>query len=224
MYPGFGDVIESIIESKKTKVVIVTGRTIRDLTSLLEFKKPPEIWGSHGWERRSEDGSYYLWPADKKHLEGLAKAKSMIDNGFLDRYCEKKPRSLALHWRGISADETLSIKRITDGSLRELAEIHDLELRDFNGGAELRVPGRNKGDVVEALISESSTDTFFAYLGDDSTDEDAFRAIKGRGVGILVSETERPTCAEYLISSPGDLLKFIQNWGKSVEGGLLSVD
>lgn len=222
MYPGFGEVIESISESKKTKVVMVTGRTIKELTSLLKLRELPEIWGSHGWERRGEDGSYYLWPADNNHLEGLAEAKSMIDNRSLGRHSEEKPRSIALHWRGLSDNEALLVRQFSDDSLRDLASNYGLDSRDFDGGVELRVPGRNKGDVVKALISESPEDSFFAYLGDDSTDEDAFLAIKGHGAGILVSESEKPSSAEYLVRPPGDLLEFLRNWQKALKGGSLS--
>ena len=34
-----------------TRVVIVSGRALADLLPLLSFKRRPEIWGAHGWQR-----------------------------------------------------------------------------------------------------------------------------------------------------------------------------
>ncbi len=35
------------------------------------------------------------------------------------------------------------------------------------------------------------------YLGDDTSDEDAFRAVAGRGLGVLVAEEPRPSAAAF---------------------------
>jgi trehalose 6-phosphate phosphatase len=47
------------------------------------------------------------------------------------------------------------------------------------------------------------------YIGDDSTDEDAFRAIEQRGVGILVSEQSRPTAARYSLKNSDEVERFL---------------
>jgi len=44
------------------------------------------------------------------------------------------------------------------------------------------------------------------------TDEDAFRAIRGKGVGILVREALRPTAADLWIRPPEELLTFLAGW------------
>ena len=51
-----------------------------------------------------------------------------------------------------------------------------------------------------------------AYLGDDLTDEDAFKAIKGKGIGVLVREEPRKTAADIWIKPPDELLSFLSNW------------
>jgi trehalose-6-phosphatase len=48
------------------------------------------------------------------------------------------------------------------------------------------------------------------YIGDDSTDEDAFRALKERGVGILVSEQPQPTAAIYSLKNPAEVEGFLR--------------
>ena len=48
------------------------------------------------------------------------------------------------------------------------------------------------------------------YVGDDLTDEDAFRALRQRGVSIVVSELPRPTAARYALRSPGEVERFLR--------------
>ena len=55
--------------------------------------------------------------------------------------------------------------------------------------------------ILEALGLDDDEDVIPFYIGDDITDEDAFRAIADlrRGVSVLVSEhpQSRPTMAQY---------------------------
>ena len=48
------------------------------------------------------------------------------------------------------------------------------------------------------------------YLGDDRTDEDAFRALEKRGVGILVSEQSQATAAAYWLNDPQEVERFLR--------------
>jgi trehalose-phosphatase len=48
------------------------------------------------------------------------------------------------------------------------------------------------------------------YVGDDRTDEDAFRALGQCGVGILVSEQPRPTAARYSLKDPAEVERFLR--------------
>jgi trehalose-phosphatase len=48
------------------------------------------------------------------------------------------------------------------------------------------------------------------YIGDDTTDEDAFRAIEQRGIGILVSDQSQPTAASYSLRDPAEVERFLR--------------
>jgi len=48
------------------------------------------------------------------------------------------------------------------------------------------------------------------YIGDDRTDEDAFRALEKSGVGILVSEQPRSTAARYALKNPAEVERFLR--------------
>lgn len=51
------------------------------------------------------------------------------------------------------------------------------------------------------------------YVGDDTTDEDAFKAIKGRGVSICVGGNPE---ADYYLKSQGEVKKFLE-WIRTVK-------
>jgi trehalose-6-phosphatase len=87
-----------------------------------------------------------------------------------------------------------------------------LHLLPFDGGLELRVPGKNKGDVVSVILAEAGENVAAAFLGDDQTDENAFRAIKGRGLSVLVRLEPRPTMADVWLRPPDELARFLRDW------------
>lgn len=212
-YPGVRELIGRIMERADTRLVIVTGRWTRDLIPLLGLRDLPEIWGSHGLERLRTDGSYEISPMDENAVRGLATADEWMEERGLLQRCEKKPGCLALHWRGLSKEAILDLKNVVLPQWHRLAETTGLDLIEFDGGIELRVPARNKGDAVKGVLDEIHHDGLSAaYLGDDSTDEDAFLAIKGKGIGVLVRKEFRPTVADLWIRPPGELLEFLSCW------------
>lgn len=123
-----------------------------------------------------------------------------------------KPGSLAIHWRGLSPDKISEIRHLVFENWQMQNMDKNLVWHDFDGGIELRVPGRHKGFVVEAVLSEMERETAAAYLGDDLTDEDAFKAIRGRGIGVLVRPQFRPTAADFWIQPPQEMLAFLRQW------------
>ena len=55
------------------------------------------------------------------------------------------------------------------------------------------------------------------YVGDDVTDEDAFRALEGEGFGILVAQAERPTGATYRLDDPEAVERFLNRVGNTLK-------
>ncbi len=211
-YPGVPQMLDRIMKVPSVRLVIITGRWIKDLTPLLKLKGHPEIWGSHGIERLKLDGSYEIAPMDEDALDGLVKADEWIQEVGLEERCEEKPGCLAIHWRGLDEKEISQIRRQVDPKWSLIAESSGLSLKEFDGGMELRVPVRDKGDAVRTILEELENDAFVAYLGDDLTDEDAFRAIKGKGMAVLVRKELRPTAADVWIRPPEELLEFLSGW------------
>ena len=211
-YPGVRRVLHKIIQVPDIRLVIITGRWTRDLIPLLQLKKQPEIWGSHGLERLKADGSYEIDSIEQEALSGLLAADEWIEEVGLSNRCEKKPGCLAIHWRGLDEERVKEIRNLVEPRWSTLAQAWQLNLGEFDGGLELRVRTRDKGDAVRTILQEMNQDAVAAYLGDDLTDEDAFRAIKGKGIGMLVREELRPTAADLWIKPPEELLAFLSGW------------
>jgi trehalose-phosphatase len=48
------------------------------------------------------------------------------------------------------------------------------------------------------------------YIGDDLTDEDAFEALNGSGVTIVVTDAMRPTSARFSLKSVAQVYSFLE--------------
>ena len=219
-YTGVRAALDALMAQHDTRVVLVSGRWTRDLLPVLGLKQVPEIWGSHGWERRLPDGQVEMARPAEAALCALVEADGWIEKiQARGGRSEFKPACLAIHWRGLDAAAATDIGNIVTENWALQARDSGLELHHFDGGIELRVPGRHKGDVVQTIRAEMP-DALLAYLGDDVTDEDAFRALADTGLGVLVRSALRETEAGLWLSPPGELLDFLQRWVQVREGRL----
>jgi trehalose-phosphatase len=211
-YPGVREILESIIAELDSRLVIISGRAIDDLIPLLDLKELPELWGSHGWERLLRDGSYQLEKVNGSASTGMNNAETWAEREGLWTYCEKKPTSIALHLRGLDPSRAEEIRNETLERWEAIADDHGLEVHEFDGGLELSAPGRNKGSAVKTILGEMGEGTVAVYLGDDNTDEDAFRALSERGLAVLVRKKLRNTEAHLWIEPPRELIWFLEKW------------
>ncbi len=200
------------IRAEGTRVILISGRPPYDLAALSGIEPRPEIWGSHGFERLKADGSYESDVLSRQHQTGLALAVKLLESEGMEPRVEVKPAGVAIHVRGLSrsdAEEVIEkVRRLWFPLLSEFP----LTLFEFDGGLEIRVPGRDKGFAVRTILAESLPEAAIAYLGDDRTDEDAFRALSGKGLTVLVRPEYRPTAAEVWLRPPQELIRFLEEW------------
>ncbi|KAK3159127.1 hypothetical protein QOZ80_2AG0146090 [Eleusine coracana subsp. coracana] len=73
----------------------------------------------------------------------------------------------------------------------------------------------DKGKALEFLLESlgfaNCSDVFPVYIGDDRTDEDAFKVLRKRcqGLGILVSKCPKETNASYSLQDPNEVMDFL---------------
>jgi trehalose 6-phosphate phosphatase len=215
-YPGIRERLERIVGDRRSRVAVVSGRPLSDLPKLLGADPLPELWGSHGMERRTSEGQIRGAPPGAR-LAALIEevARWAAEHGWSEGF-ERKPFGFAFHGRGQDPEGFREVRSRALEAWREAGEDEGLELLDFDGGFELRPGGSdaNKGEVVRATLREMPEGSAVAYLGDDRTDEDAFQELAGQRqcAAVLVRRELRPTAADVWIVPPDELLEFLDRW------------
>jgi trehalose-phosphatase len=212
-WPGVREAIQKILESRQTRVVLISGRQAEEVRELLGIHPAPEIWGVHGRQHLFPDGRTKMAPLHPSEEQGLAEAEEWLKDRDYLRFSECKPGSIAVHWRGLPADQLAILGPAVHAAFAPIAEHSGMSLLQFDGGLELRPLEPNKGSAVRKLLSELPPETPLAFLGDDTTDEDAFLALRGtNALTILVRAEWRPTNAQMWIRPPEQLLAFLNEW------------
>jgi trehalose 6-phosphate phosphatase len=178
-------------------VALITGRTIASADAVLDGALV-HVAGVHGLERRDAHATVRAADDVSPVASAIADARALAANGALPADIEDKGAALALHYR--------RAPQFADGIRRtaaKLAQRHGLSLLEGKMVVELKLGERTKADAVADFMRGAPFDgrTPIA-VGDDITDEDAFRAVVERGgYGILVGP-ERRTAAQWRLPTP----------------------
>lgn len=213
-YPGVRELLRQIQDCPRTRLVIISGRQAHEVQRLLDIEGI-EIWGCHGLEKLSTDGTRRQAELDPATKESLARVRQSWEECGLSPFMEVKPTGYAVHWRGLDSTKSNEIEERAGKVWNDLGQNSSVRRLDFDGGIEICASALNKGDVVQRIASEVPKPCSMAYLGDDVTDEDAFRALEGKGLAILVREIYRETAATAWLRPPQDLLAFLRDWMKA---------
>jgi trehalose 6-phosphate synthase/trehalose 6-phosphate phosphatase len=217
-YPGIPQLLERIITSCKTRLIVVSGRAAHEIPPLLGFQPIPEIWGAHGAERIMCDGSREEFDCSEEAMSVLVQAETLLEQQGLGDRLEVKLAAVAVHWRGLSSSRVLKIRTKVYSTLEPLAKLPNVVLADFEEGVEIRLRSANKGKALRKIISELTEMAPVAYLGDDSTDEDAFRELNGRGLTVLVRGKYRFTAAQMWLKPPDEQKEYLKDWIRACGG------
>jgi trehalose 6-phosphate phosphatase len=213
-WSGVRDLIAEIQREGQTRIAIITGRPASEIRTMLELDSPVEVWGLHGAERLYPDGRRELEETSPAARAKLDEIRERLGRDSLGGLFEDKPNAAVMHWRGHSPRQAKLIERRTRALFEPLAEIDGLMLLDFEAGVELRA-GRDKGGAVNAIIEEAGQGRPVTYLGDDLTDEPAFRAVNAAEaphLSVLVRHERRETAAEVWLQPPDELRPFLRRW------------
>lgn len=212
-YAGVRELIADIMATSATRVVLLSGRRAEEVKELLSLSPTPEIWGVHGLQRLHPDGRCESVAVKDREGKALEEATAWLERNGLMRLAEQKPGSIAVHWRGIPADESELIAGKVLSGWQGLAAREQMSLLEFDGGIELRISGSDKGKAVLTVRGELDPETPLAFLGDDVTDEDAFIALQETcALTALVRREWRKTNAKIWLRPPEDLLDFLREW------------
>lgn len=212
-YPGLVDVLNQIAAAPNSQVVVISGRSLQNLRGVLKLGTSIEMWGTYGWELQTVDGKRTTWPISDGSRQAMYEVINWAENEEISSYIDVKTASVAVKWHGTDAKMREHLMKLSMQIMQPLVDKLGLELRDFDGGRELRVPGRSKCDAVEHVFKRlKKNNSAFVYLGDNISDEEVFEVIGKRGLRVLVRTLERPTKADMWLRPPRELLRFLEAW------------
>jgi trehalose 6-phosphate phosphatase len=194
-------------------VAVISGRDLPDVQKLVSIETIYYA-GSHGfdiagpWGMKTgpDKGAAFLPALDTAEKE----LQERIDPAAGARV-ERKKFSIAVHYRNVAEPKVVSVK----DTVEEVAALHrDLRMSGGKKIFELQPKTDwHKGKALLWLLGELELDKGHVvpfYIGDDVTDEDAFKALKNGGIGIVVMEKHRPTAARYRLRSPHEVERFLK--------------
>lgn len=189
---------------------VISGRTIADID---RFLAPGNfaVAGSHGIQRRRADGS--MQPVDEKLVAGSRRIATRLEplvaaNRAL--LLETKDGAVALHYRRMP-----ELGEACEAAIAEaIAEEDDFTLVPGKMVIEARPKGISKGTALRAFMNEEP----FAgrtpvFIGDDTTDEDAFIAAQEMG-GIGIKLGAGDTAARMRIANIASVHALIRGLGQ----------
>jgi trehalose 6-phosphate synthase/trehalose 6-phosphate phosphatase len=221
-FSGVTELLRRIQKQGSTRMTVITGRPAGEIAPLLGLDPPLEVWGLHGAERLYPDGRRELENASPATVEKLDELRAMLRRDSFGGLFEDKANAVVMHWRGLPTRKAQWIERRTRELFDPAAQLDGMGLLDFEAGVELRV-GRDKGGAVEAILQECVASEKrglpVAVLGDDLTDEAAFRAVNAAGapsLSVLVRDEWRATEANIWLRPPEELRNFLSRWATAV--------
>ena len=217
-WAGVRELLGQVQQDRRTRLMVITGRPAGEINPMLQLDTPVEVWGLHGAEHLTGDGQRELQSASPEALAKLDELREFFRHDSFGGLIEDKPNAVVMHWRGHSPRQAKTIEQKTRALFEPAAQLTGLSLLPFEAGIELRV-GRDKGGAVEAIIENAEPGTPVTYVGDDLTDESAFRAVnqaRSPHISVLMRRERRETNAEVWLRPPEDLRWFLREWLKAV--------
>ncbi len=192
-------------------VVVISGRGREDVADLVGIPNLAYA-GSHGYDITGP-GSLRLEVGEgvPETIERAAERLRRDLGGIAGVLIEPKRFAISIHFRLADERRLPEIERAVDAAAASepgLRKAHGKKLFELRPDLDW-----DKGKALLWLLHALGLDhpgTLPFYIGDDLTDEDAFRAIQDRGIGVLVAQEPRETAAEYQVRDPGEVVELLE--------------
>ncbi|KAL5078589.1 hypothetical protein RYX36_007010 [Vicia faba] len=212
--------------AKHFPTAIVSGRC---LDKLFSFVRLTELYyaGSHGMDikgptnrKNTKNGSndgVLLQPASEflPMINEVYKILVEKTKNVLGAMVENNKFCLSVHFRCVDEKSWAILGEQVSLVLNDYPK---LKLTQGRKVLEIRPTIKwDKGRALEFLLESlgfaNSNNVYPIYIGDDRTDEDAFKVLsnRGQGSGILVSKIPKETKASYTLQDPSEVGQFLQH-------------
>ena len=215
--PVVREKLSALVQKPTFSVGIISGRPLSEVKALVGIEGIYYA-GNHGLEIEGP-GINFINPAAKAAqatIKDLAQHSSAKLGGIEGVIVEDKGLSLSIHYRLVKKSEEKVVAEI----FRQITSpwLRDGKIRVTSGKKvwEIRPPvDWHKGRAVETIMKEikavlGDKQWLTIYLGDDTTDEDAFRIIhRPQGWSIFVGEENPSSNADYFLNSTSEVTTFL---------------
>jgi trehalose 6-phosphate phosphatase len=206
---GMRDVVQRL--ARRCTVCVVSGRdraVVQDLMGIHDLV----VAGSHGFDIWSPDQGTIEHDVATDYEDLLAEVTRRLRHelqGIDGALVEPKKASVAAHYRLVAPSARARVEEVVE----QLLAKHPEELKVTPGKMVYELQPKiewDKGRAVLYLLEALHLDgdeVVPLYFGDDITDEHAFEALAGRGIGVFVGNPDDPevadrtTAADFVLAS-----------------------
>ncbi|WP_128699509.1 trehalose-phosphatase [Candidatus Velamenicoccus archaeovorus] len=197
-------------------LAVISGRAISDLKSMIGLKNIVYS-GNHGFEAEGSGVRFKI-----RIPSAYNRVIARLERTLKDRYktirgvvVENKKPFLAVHYRLAEKNNFPSIRGIFRETVKEAAAKNLIRMKTGKMILEIQPPvDWDKGKIVLWLLKKrrgtaKGRNVLPLYVGDDITDEDAFRALKNKGITVFVG-VPGTSSAQYYLSNTDKVHKFLE--------------
>jgi trehalose-phosphatase len=210
------EILNQLCKNQKFSVFIITGRTLEEIKNLIKLNGV-NYAAIHGFIVEFSSGKKKYWNpllSDQKLIEKICKDAQSLFNKESGVLIEDKNFTVAFHYRMVPKDSKTELTEKFLNLVKKIDISKRLDLLIGEEVIEVRPPNRNKGKSVEFILDEfdSNDNILPIYIGDGTTDEDAFRYLSNKGITIFVKNNDcRETKAKYWVDNPKKVFDFLKS-------------
>jgi trehalose 6-phosphate synthase/phosphatase len=199
--------LTNLTADPKNNVVIISGREAETLENWLG-DLPLMLVAEHGasFRPRNEQWQQTVSIPDQWKNE-IRPIMQLFVTHCVGSFIEEKTNTLAWHYRNTHPDLGFTRSRELINNLSQLLQNTMLQVVDGNKVVEVRMSGFDKGIMALKIVNDLQPD-FVLCMGDDTTDEDMFKALGERAYSIKVSNGS--TAAQYTVFSQQKVLQLLR--------------
>jgi trehalose-phosphatase len=198
---------------RQIPVTIVSGRSLMDLRCRVGLREINYV-GNHGMEIVGTGFRYQMNDASRwcRFLKKVACRLQTKLEGIPGILIEDKGYTLSVHYRLANQAARRNAARVLSGQLGPMIHQRLIQIRRGKSVWELRPPVEwDKGKAVSWILRQPGfKGRWPLYIGDDETDQDAFRAIRDKGIGIAVGPSQKKGEAHFCLAHQVQVGKFLK--------------
>jgi len=202
--------LETLRDLPGVYLAIISGRSLEDVREKVGVSDIIYV-GNHGLEIENPGGrrKKILSSTRTRELKGITRNLQNALREIPEILFEEKGPILSVHYRNVPKKFIGRIHQVMEEELQQWRD----RWKMTSGKMVLEIRPNvdfHKGKAVKEILKTfPSPELLPIYLGDDQTDEDAFRVVKGRGISVFVGPGGVPSRADFFLRNPKEVQKFL---------------